>query len=399
MMRFLPLIIIAALLQVPAALAADHSAPSPVPVDYFFELGCESCGVIKRDVLPELEQRYSGYYELHEWDVGIKSNYLKLVEFQERLGVKDNEPVSMVVDNGVLLAGLARIKKDVIPELESAIARRITDPSLTSEGPGSGAAVVPAAGSAGVPAGEPLLKRRVENFTLAGIVSAAAVDSINPCAISTLVFFMSLLSVMHIGTRRMLLAGMSFLAACFVTYLGIGFGLLRLLQCLTAFRVLRLGIEMSLMVVMIGFAFISFRDALRFYRSGRPGDVALKLPEGIQKRIHKVMRDGLRKRSLILGGIGIGVAVTLLESVCTGQVYLPALVMMIKSGQSVLRCVVYLLLYNVIFVLPLAVVLVLTCRGMSTTVLIEWSRRNVVVSKTLLGVFFLAMTVLMIVLR
>ena len=138
MMRFLTVIVFAAMCRGPLTFATEMPATSPVPVDYFFELGCESCGVIKRDVLPELEQRYSGYYELHEWDIGVKSNYLKLVEFQERLGVKDNEPVSMVVDNGVLLAGLARIKKDLFPALESAVARRITNASPVSEGAGQG---------------------------------------------------------------------------------------------------------------------------------------------------------------------------------------------------------------------------------------------------------------------
>ena len=89
----------------------------------------------------------------------------------------------------------------------------------------------------------------------------------------------------------------------------------------------------------------------------------------------------------------------MLESVCTGQVYVPALVMIIKSGQSMLRSALYLVLYNAIFVLPLGVVLVLTCGGMNAPTLVEWSRRNVTFSKVLLGVFFLAMTALMLVME
>ena len=111
------------------------------------------------------------------------------------------------------------------------------------------------------------------------------------------------------------------------------------------------------------------------------------------------MKSGLRKRSLVLGGLGVGAVVTVIESVCTGQVYVPTLVLMLKQGESVLRCAGYLLVYNVIFVLPLAVTLALTCGGMSTPALVEWSRRNVTVSKTLLGVFFLMMTVVLLVLN
>ena len=95
----------------------------------------------------------------------------------------------------------------------------------------------------------------------------------------------------------------------------------------------------------------------------------------------------------------MGVVVTVLESVCTGQVYVPTLVLMLKQGESVLRCTSYLVVYNLIFVLPLAVTLALTCGGLSTPALVEWSRRNVTVSKTFLGIFFLVMTGLLLLLR
>ncbi len=361
---------------------------TPVPVDFFFEAGCESCATIRRDVLPELELRYAGYYVLREWEIGEKTNYLRLVAYQDRLKAHDNEPVSMVVDEREFLAGLTRIRKDLFAAVEAGVARRAT----ASQG------VIPNGVTPAPDTGE-LLKRRVGGFTLVGVIGAALVDSINPCAISTLVFFMSLLSVARIGVRRMIVAGLAFLAACFVTYVAIGFGLLRVVQFLNAWQGVRQVLDWMLIAMMLGFAFLSFRDALRYHRSGQAGDVSLKLPASIQDRIHRVMKSGLRRRSLILGGFGAGVAVTVLESVCTGQVYVPALVMMLKNGESLWRCTLYLLLYNLIFVMPLAIVLGLTCGGMSIPTLMDWSRRNVAVSKILLGVFFVAMTVLMVALR
>jgi len=225
------------------------------------------------------------------------------------------------------------------------------------------------------------------------------VDSINPCAISSLVFFMSLLSVAKIGARRMWLAGSSFVVGCFFTYLAIGFGLMKGLVFLSAFRWVNNVIELILISLMLVFAFLSFRDASRFHRTGRSETISLKLPAGLQSLIHRAMRAGLGRQNLVVGGLGIGVTVTLLESVCTGQVYVPALVMMLKSGGALLRPALYLVLYNVIFVLPLVVVLILTCRGMRTQALVEWSRNNVAISKILMGLLFLAMTVLFIVLR
>jgi hypothetical protein len=46
------------------------------------------------------------------------------------------------------------------------------------------------------------------------------------------------------------------------------------------------------------------------------------------------------------------------------------------------------------FILPLVAVFLLTYFGLRTETLLEWSRKEVVVSKTLLGLFFLAMATL-----
>lgn len=358
---------------------------SYVTVDFFFEPGCDSCLKVRNEVLPELERRYSGLYDLRERDIGIKSNYLVLVAYQDALGVKDNEPVAMVVDGREFLAGFPCIQTRLYDAMDRAVVRQLQQD-------------VPAPVAA-ISSREDPLQRRVKSFTLAAVSAAAVVDSLNPCAIATLVFFMSLLSVARISIGRMWLAGVAFLVASLVTYMAIGFGLLGILQFLQANRVMRLILDMVLAGVMLVFAALSFRDAIRYHRSGQAGDVALKLPAGLQTRIHRIMKSGLRKRSLVLGGLGMGAVVTVIESVCTGQVYVPTLVLVLKQGESVLRCAGYLLVYNAIFVLPLVVTLALTCGGMSTPALVEWSRRNVTVSKTLLGVFFLVMTAVLLVVR
>jgi hypothetical protein len=372
--------------QVPA----PESGPRAVVLEFFFEVGCESCAEVRQTVLPELARRYSGYYELRERDIGLQSNYLALVRYQELAHTQDNEPVSMVVAGRTYLAGVARIKAQLFPAIDSALSRQLL--AETSDTTGEAALRAREAGTLD-------LQRRVERFTLPGVILAAVVDSINPCAISALVFFMSLMSAARMGVSRMWISGLAFLAACFVTYLGIGFGLLKVLGFLTAVREWRGIIDWTLVAVMAGFAFFSFRDAVRYHRTGLASDVSLKLPDSIQARIHRVMKSGVKSHHLILGGLGMGAAVTLLESVCTGQVYVPALVMMLKCGQSTWRCLAYLLLYNAIFVLPLLLVLGLTCAGLKTPALVAWSRRNVVLSKILLGMLFLGMIALMVLLR
>jgi hypothetical protein len=188
--------------------------------------------------------------------------------------------------------------------------------------------------------------------------------------------------------------GLSFCLASFLTYTAIGFGLLRVLHLFAGFPVMRFFVEIVMILFLGIIAFLSFRDAYRYKMTGDAKEVTLQLPHKIKLKIHDIMRSGLGGGSLILGGLLIGAAVTAMESVCTGQVYVPTLVLVVKGGASAGRAWGFLLLYNAMFIVPLVAVFVVTCFGLETKVLLEWSRRNVVPSKILLGCFFLAMTVL-----
>jgi hypothetical protein len=281
-----------------------------------------------------------------------------------------------------MLAGFNRIREDLFAALDRALARRTMGfEAAATEG------AAPSEGG--------LLAQHVGSFTLAGVLWAAVVDSINPCATATLVFFMSLLISSQVGVRKMLVAGGAFVVACYFTYLAIGFGLLRVLYLLSGFRVAKTLLDGVLIATLLVLAALSFRDAVRFRLTGKSSEVMLRLPQGLQQRIHEVMKRGLRRRNLFLGGLGIGMVVTVLESVCTGQVYVPALILMIKSGQSVWRSAATLGLYNLIFVMPLIILLTLGCFGLRVPTLVGWSRRNVTISKTLLGLFFLGMAAIM----
>jgi hypothetical protein len=358
-----------------------------VSLEFFFEQGCDACVRVRGEIFPEVERRYADGYRLQEYDIAVATNYLRLAGWLDRLGIRDNAPVLLVVDGREALAGFEGIRDGVFAALDRAMARRL---AFAGRAEGGAGAVAEEGG---------VLRRHVAGFTLAGIVAAAAVDSINPCMMATLVFFLSLLSVLHVGARRMMLAGGAFVVASYVTYFLLGLGLLGVLRAMTAVQWVRRVFEAVMLLTLVVFSFLSFLDAARYRRTGRGDSLSLRLPDGLQRRIHAVMKRGLHRRHLVVGGLGIGVLVTLMESVCTGQVYVPALALMIKSGQTVARCVMYLGLYNLIFVMPLVILLGLTSAGLGTPALVEWSRRNVVFSKVSLGLFFVIMAVMMLALR
>lgn len=370
----------------PAAGAGD---PAPVPeqgapIEFYYEPGCRECEEVRANILPALEAAYAGRYDLEQLDLGVASNYVRLAAHFDRLGRSENAHVFMVVGSSRMLAGYEAIEAGLFTALEETLAAPAAPPEESD---------------ARAPPPSPLsMAERARRFTPAGVVVAGLVDGINPCAISTLVFFISMLAVAKVRGRTLAVAGAVFCAASFATYFAIGFGLLRALHLFSGFTLVREAINWAMVAVLAAFSFLSFRDARRYAASGNPSDVTLQLPGGIKARIHRVMREELRGRRIAGAAFLIGVAVTVLESVCTGQVYVPTLVYVVKTGESVLRGSLYLLLYNAAFIVPLVAVFALTCFGLEFRKLMAWSVRNVVVSKILLGFFFLAMAALILVL-
>jgi cytochrome c biogenesis protein CcdA len=76
-----------------------------------------------------------------------------------------------------------------------------------------------------------------------------------------------------------------------------------------------------------------------------------------------------------------------MELVCTGQVLFPVLTVLMKDGVTV-RALLLLLLYNVLFIVPLAVITVLAAYGVGAKALGDWAKRHVYATKLLMAALF-----------
>ena len=376
--------------------ASAASAAAPIVVDYFFEPGCAECEKIDTRILPALEAEFSGRYVLLKHDMGIETNVLGLLRLEKSLGVTNNTLNCMYVERRYPFYGFSAMQAGLLATMRE----------LASRGGNTPAALTP---TAPLPQGSRTLAlERVGGLTTSVVAIGGLLDGVNPCAISTLVFFMSLLAVARVRRRHLLAMGLAFCLASFVAYTALGFGLLRALHMLDGFLTLRRCLEIGMAGLLGVLAYLSFRDALRYGRSHDAHSVTLQLPKRVKVRIHAILREGVRMRSIALGGLVAGFAVTVLESVCTGQVYVPTLVFVIKHASAAsgggdvtpglaLRAWKWLLLYNAMFMVPLVTVFAVTYLGVRTNSLLSWSRRNVVASKVLLGLFFVCMGILIVV--
>ena len=235
--------------------------------------------------------------------------------------------------------------------------------------------------------------RAASNWTLPAVVLAGIVDGFNPCSFAIMI---SLAGILAIGGRKRkarILGGLSFCAGTFVTYMLMGLGLMQALKALEGLRVVHDIVMALLALSLFVLSFLSFRDALRFRKIPVFSVVSLKLPEGVKVLIRKIAMESWSGPAVVLAGFGCAFLVTLLDALCTGQVYVPVLAL-ISREPGAWRSFALLALYNLAFVSPLVAVFVLASKTTDAFQMAKWSSRNVVPAKIALGLVFALLGVL-----
>ena len=384
MLRLKRYIITTLLLVGSVCSASADAASGQVSLDVFFSPGCTECERVKHVVFPELEARFEGLYEMVWHDMTKTETVPLLLAYKQRSHNTENGRVSLVVDHTAFLSGYETIA--------TGLCDRVNEALISRQKPGW---TVPQPPELNQGAAQTVVETSAKAFTVSVVAVGGLLDGFNPCAISTLIFFMSVLTVAKASRKTRLLVGISFISASFLVYTGLGLGFLFAFRQAPNFPLVKKITEIGLGLCMIPLAVLSFRDAFRFRKSQRPDDVTLQIPKNIKTSIHSFMNSRLGVGGPILGGLVTGAGVTILESVCTGQSYVPVLMYMLKTDSSSLWIWSLLITYNLLFVLPLAAVFVCFHRGMQLKALIDWSKRNLVVVKILLGLFFTAMAILL----
>jgi hypothetical protein len=244
--------------------------------------------------------------------------------------------------------------------------------------------------------GPAMLARRFRSLGVAPVIVAGLVDSINPCAVATLIFFLSYLTLGKAKRggrpREMLWIGGLFTLGVFVTYTLIGFGLLRTLHALQGVPVLSRALYPLAALVTLGLAVVSFLDYGRA-RRGETAQIALQLPRSLKRRVHQIIRTQIGVRHLAGAAFGTAVVVSALEFTCTSQVYLPTLMYIAQAGQERFRATLLLLLYNLVFVLPLILLFTIAYLGVSTQALARFAARHTATAKLAMSLLFVGFTI------
>jgi cytochrome c biogenesis protein CcdA/thiol-disulfide isomerase/thioredoxin len=326
---------------------------------YFYGNGCSHCENVK----PLIAHLSAKYPELNLEMLEINNNqtnrekYLAM-RLQYGLGTTGSLPTIFIGEDA--LVGETEVK-DQFEEKILAEKQRIASGNLANQtnltpvGPGS-----------------PLVTPALNPFM---VVFAALVDSTNPCGLSVLVFLLISMAAAG-GRKRILLVGGVYIAAMFLFHLLVGIGLF------SAFSLSGLAKPFSIIggAIALILGIVTLADVLRNKES-----YLLSIPESGKGLLGTYIRRATLPAAFILG-----VLAGILGFSCTGGIYISILGLMGRD-MTVMAGLPWLILYNLIFILPLVLVTLLVAYGISPERADRWRTEHKHTVRVIIGIILVAL--------
>lgn len=210
----------------------------------------------------------------------------------------------------------------------------------------------------------------VDQLTLGIIIAAALADSINPCVFGVIIFLLAYMVKVFKKKTRMLAAGLLYIASVYITYFLIGMGIFTLAYTAQFAK----SFYWFAAVLAIGAGIFEIKDYF-WYGKG----FSLQMIPGAAKRIKKysdlmVKMERKHPSLSLLTAFLLGIFVVFVELPCTGAPYL-AILGMLSTGQYA-EGIPLLLLYNLIFILPIIVIVGLVYSGHASKTLEKWRKKH-----------------------
>lgn len=229
-------------------------------------------------------------------------------------------------------------------------------------------------------------------LTIPILLGAALVDSINPCVIGVLVFLLGYITRVIKSSKMMLFISIIYTLVVYVTYLALGLGILNFVKGALPIE----ATEMFYIFAGVIAAIAGVLEMKDFFWYGR--GVSLQIFPSTAKRLKYYTKKFVqvsRKSMLfsVLFASGLGVFVVLIELPCTGAPYLAVIGMLSVGSYS--EAVPLLMLYNLVFIMPLLVVISLAYLGHSLQKMQKWKQKHKKWMRLFMGMFLLGLAAYM----
>ena len=240
--------------------------------------------------------------------------------------------------------------------------------------------------------GEKSIIERFKRWSLSAVLVAGFIDGINPCAFATMIFLVSYLTFAGKKSREILLYGTIFTSGVFIAYVLVGMGLMTFLHQMSVFPFVSKGIYLFIAFFALTLGIITLYDYILFKR-GQVAKWTLQLPMGLKKKIHEIIREQARFKGGLLATFGAGFIIAVCTVICTGQVYLPTIGFVMSIPELKKHAIFNLILYNVMYIVPLVGVFVLTFFGVTSEKMAFVTKKHTGTVKLLTALLFMGLGV------
>jgi cytochrome c biogenesis protein CcdA len=214
--------------------------------------------------------------------------------------------------------------------------------------------------------------------TLLTVIITAAIDSINPCAIGVLILMISVILGSGGSVRRMVWLGFLYTASVFTVYLAAGIGLVYYFASIPLYITEYLSIFVAILLVFAGL--LEIKDYFWYGRG-----FSLGIPASAAKKLHDYATH-----TSAFGIIFLGAFVSAVELPCTGAPYLA--IITVLSQYFDFTAFLLLVLYNIIFVLPLIIIICLIAAGKKIEEVQQWKQNSRGTMRLFIGLLLLALS-------
>jgi len=325
-------------------------AENQVIVDFYYSASCGSCMQAKAiidNITTHYAENYSGKVVIQEKEVSSNKT-----NFNEMLARRLSYP-SVIINNKTIIPESHLTYTELTKTIDEYIANISNHTNYDKN-----VIDLPWIG----PVNLTSLSLPVLTIVLGGL------DSFNPCAFFVVFILLSLLVYLKSRWKIILVGGI------FVFFSGLFyfFFMIAVLTTIQFIQILIISIIAGCIAVILGV--LNIKDFF-FFKQGP----STSMPEEKRKKIFKKMRDLIHESYLpgILGGtIFLAVTVNLYELLCSLGFPLVYVTRLAAEHLPAIDYYLYLLLYNIIYVIPLIVIVLVFAFTLGNMKLSEWRGRQ-----------------------
>lgn len=189
-------------------------------------------------------------------------------------------------------------------------------------------------------------KSKVNIFS---VIGAALVDAINPCAFAVMILLLSTVLASTKSVRRVVFSGLAFTGAIFISYLSMGLGLYAALGSVgTAHTITHI---VGILAIILGL--LNLKD---FFWYGKV--LLIEVPRSWRPSMKSFIKNVTSPVTAFI----VGLLVSLFLLPCTSGPYIVILGLLAQNPLDA-GAIFYLLLYNLIFILPMLLIILLVAKG------------------------------------